>query len=64
MIEGNSSGGEFMCSFSLFMTSSGCSNMLKDRRNCFRGLTNGFELFRMCPLIGDALRDEFPLLKL
>ena len=30
---------------SWFMTSSGCSNMLKDRLNCFRGLATGLELF-------------------
>ena len=32
--------------------------MLKDRRNCFRGLMSGFEFFLKWPPIGDALRDE------
>lgn len=34
--------------------------MLKDRRNCFRGLTSGLEFFLKWPPIGDALRDEEP----
>lgn len=41
-------------SFSHFMISSGCSNILNDRRNCFLGLTNGFDIFRKCAPSGDA----------
>jgi hypothetical protein len=63
MMEGNKGGGGLIRSFSRFITSSGCSNILKDRRNCLRGLTNGFDPFRTCPPIGDPLR-EFPAIKL
>src|SRR2546421_13070583 len=38
------------------MTSSGCSNMLSERLNCFRGRTRGFEFFRMCPPTGEPFR--------
>lgn len=34
--------------------------MLRDRLNCLRGLTRGFELFLRCPPIGDPFRDECP----
>ena len=45
-----------MVDFSRFMTSSGCSNILSDRLNCFRGRINGFEFFLTCPPTGDPLR--------
>jgi hypothetical protein len=41
------------------MTSSGCSNMLRERRNCFRGLTIGFEVLRMCAPRGEPFLDEW-----
>ena len=37
------------------MTSAGLSNILSERRNCFRGLWSGFEGFRICPSFGDTL---------
>lgn len=39
------------------ITSSGVSNMLQARRNCFLGRMRGFEDRRVCP-IGDPLRTE------
>lgn len=44
-------------SFSCLITSSGCSNVLKDLRTCFLGLSNGLDIFRVCCPSGEALRD-------
>jgi len=51
-----------LAAFSCLMTSSGCSNMLSDRRNCFLGRTNGFDILRECWQKGDALRELLPRL--
>ena len=51
-----------LAAFSCLITSSGCSNMLSDRRNCFLGLTRGFDILRECWLSGEALRALFPRL--
>ena len=46
--------------FSLLITSPGCSNMLRERRNCFLGLCRGLDGLRMCPTIGDPILRKFP----
>src|ERR1700761_8839506 len=60
MIEGNNEGGGLSLSFSCLITSSGCSNMLRDRRNCLRGLPRGLDDFLTWLAIGEPLREETP----
>ncbi len=40
---------------SCFNISLGCSNMLKERRNCFLGRCSGLDGLRTCPTIGEPL---------
>lgn len=52
-----------LAAFSCLMTSSGCSNMLSERRYCFLGRTKGLDIFRECWLSGEAFRELLHRLK-
>lgn len=46
--------------FSRFKTSSGCSNILNERRNCFLGRWFGIDGFRTWPVIGEPAPRSCP----